>query len=74
MTLNGGGRKFTQSKGREGWLDLVSHYNGSAEPERRIYAARHKLSDLFYKNEMVFNFDTFSTNLIATFNTMEKYG
>ena len=69
-----GGRKFTQSKGREGWLDLMSHYNGSAEPERLIYAARQNLSNLFYKNEMAFNFETFSTNLKATFNTMEKYG
>ena len=69
-----GGRKFTQGKGRQGWLDLVNHYNGSAESERRIAAARHKLSNLFYKNEMTFNFETFSTKLKATFDTMEKYG
>ena len=51
----------------------MSHYNGSADPERRIYAARHNLSNLFYKNEMAFNFETFSKKLKATFNTMEKY-
>ena len=28
-----GGRKFDQGKGKEGYLDLVSHYNGSAESE-----------------------------------------
>mmetsp|Transcript_15996 Transcript_15996/g.23840 ORF Transcript_15996/g.23840 Transcript_15996/m.23840 type:complete len:787 (+) Transcript_15996:5053-7413(+) len=69
-----GGRRFTLGKGREGWLELVNHYNGSAESERRIAAARHKLSNLFYKNEMTFNFETFSTKLKATFDTMEKYG
>ena len=69
-----GGRKFTQGKGREGWLELVNHYNGTAESERRIAAARHKLSILFYKNEATFNFETFSTKLKATFDTMEKYG
>ena len=52
----------------------MNHYNGSAESERRIAAARHKLSNLFYKNEMTFNFKTFSTKLKATFDTMEKYG
>ena len=69
-----GGGNFTQSKGREAWLDLVSHYNGSEDPGHRISAARHKLSNLFYKNEIAFKFETFSTNLKTTFDTMEKYG
>ena len=29
---------------------------------------------LFYKNKMTFNFDIFSTNLKATFDTMEEHG
>ena len=29
------GRKFKQSKGREGWLDLMINYNGYDESERR---------------------------------------
>ena len=28
-------RKFKQSKGREGWLDLMINYNGYDESERR---------------------------------------
>ena len=58
-----GYRKFNQSKGREGWLDLMSHYIGSSESERRISSARHKLSNIFYKNEITINFETFSKNL-----------
>ena len=69
-----GGRNFTLNKWRKGWLDLVCHYNGSSESERRNSAARHELRNLFYKNEMAFNFETFSTNTKAKFDTMEKYG
>ena len=69
-----GGIKLTQSKGREVWLDLVSNYNGSSKSERCIATARIKLSNLFYKNEMTFNFETFSTNLKANFIIIEKYG
>ena len=69
-----GGRNFTQSKGREGCLDLVSRYNGSAESERRIVSARQKLRNLLYKNEITLNFQTFSTKLKATFDTMDNYG
>ena len=59
---------------REVWIYLVIHYNVSAEFRYHIASARQNLSNLFYKNEMAFNFETFSTNLKATFNTMEKYG
>ena len=62
-----GGRKFTQNKKIEGWIDLVSHYNVSAKSERRISAARYKLGNLFYKNETTFNFEIFSKILKATF-------
>ena len=69
-----GGRKFTQSKVREVCLDLVIHYNGYTKYELHIYAARHNLSNPFYKNYMTFNFETFSTKMKANFDTMEKYG
>ena len=52
----------------------MSHYNGSAESELRIAVAIHKLINLFYKNETIFNFDPFSKNLKVTFDNMEKYG
>ena len=55
-------------------LYLVSNYNGYAESKRRISTARYKLSHIFYKNKITFNFDTFSTKLKDTFDTMEKYG
>ena len=55
-----GGRKFTQCKRREGRLNLVSYYNGSAKPERRISTARHKLSNILHKHEMTLNFEILS--------------
>ena len=48
------------------------HYNESAESGRHISEERHKLKNVFYKNEITFNFETFSTNLKDTFDTMEK--
>ena len=69
-----GDRKFIHSKGIEGWLYLVSHYNGYFDSERCITPGRHKLSNIFYKNDMTFNFETFSINMKSTFDTMDKYG
>ena len=68
------GRKFSQSKGKEECIDLVSHYNVSSKSEFRIDVSRHKLSNLFYKNYITFNFETFCTKLKATLDVMEKYG
>ena len=69
-----GCRRFAHIKGVEVWLDLMSRYNGYSGSELRIAVARHKLSNLFYNNEMTFNFETLSTKLKASFETMEKYG
>ena len=52
----------------------MRHYNVFAESECRIAAERKNLSNLFYNNEMTLNFEAFSTNMKATFDTMEKYG
>ena len=52
----------------------MRHYNGSSNPEHHILTERHKLSNIFYKNDVSFNFETFSTNIKATFDTIEKYG
>ena len=51
----------------------MSNYNASSESEHYIDAARHRLVNLFYNNEMKFNFETFSTKLKATFDTMKNY-
>ena len=69
-----GGREFTQVKSIERFPYRVSHYNGSSEYEHCIDALKYKLSNLFYKNQLTFNFDTFSTKLKSTFDTIEKYG
>ena len=52
----------------------MSHYNVFDESECRIAAERQNLSNLFYKNKMTLNFEAFSTNMKANFDTMEKYG
>ena len=52
----------------------MSHYNGSDEYERHIATATHKIINLFYKNEITLNVQTLSTNMKATFDTMENYG
>ena len=52
----------------------MRHYNVFAESECRIAAERQNLSNLFYNNEMTLNFEAFSTNMKATFDTMENYG
>ena len=42
-----GGIKLTHIESREGWLDLVSNYNGPDKYESRIDSSRNKLSNLF---------------------------
>ena len=69
-----GGINFTYNMERKGWLDLVSRYNEYSDYERCIVASRQNLSTLFYMKTSTFNFDTLSTKLKATLDTMEKYG
>ena len=69
-----GGIKFAQGKGRELFIFIVIHYSGYSDSERRIFAARNNLSNPFHKKKMTFKFETFSTKLKSTFNTVDKYG
>ena len=52
----------------------MGDYNVSSMFELHIVTTRYNLSNLLYSNYMTLNFDTFSTKLKATFDTMERYG
>ena len=60
MPLNGVVESSPREKGREGWIDLASHYNISTKSERHISTKRNNLKNQLYKNAMILNFETFS--------------
>ncbi len=60
--------------GRKAMQALQKHYDGADEAKRRIYEARAKISNTFYKHEATYSFEKFATNLYYSFMILEKYG
>ena len=60
--------------GRRAWNELINHYDGPAEGDKRVTIARSDLSNLHYKNETSFNFEKFSTRMKKSFSTLAQYG
>lgn len=59
--------------GRKAMQAMQSHYDGSAEGERRKLASKEAVKRLFYKHEYSFSFEKYCTMLMDHFNTMERY-
>lgn len=60
--------------GRAAMQALQKHYNGVAEGERRMEAARGDLNRLFYKNETTFSFEKYVTKMKECHDVLLKYG
>jgi hypothetical protein len=59
--------------GRRAWNEVISHYDGPAEGDKRVTAARSNLSNLHYKNGTSFNFEKYSTRMKKSFSTLAQY-
>ena len=60
--------------GRVAIKALQTHYDGTAEGERRKEVAKNDLKSLFYRNESTFSFEKYVTKMQAFYNTLEQYG
>ena len=59
--------------GRKAWLELVDHYDGDGEKEKRTSKAQADLKALHYRgNELVFPFETFSTKFLKALKVLNK--
>ena len=59
--------------GRQAWNDLVGHYDGPAEGDKRVTVARNDIKVIHYKNESSFSFEKYSTRLKKAFSTLAQY-
>ncbi|KAI2498698.1 hypothetical protein MHU86_15765 [Fragilaria crotonensis] len=60
------------SNGRQAWLALVAHYDGTGELNKRVERAKEEISRLHYKDEKVFPFERFVTKLKENFYILSK--
>jgi uncharacterized membrane protein YgcG len=68
-------RAFDRAQdGRAAWNALVAHYDGGGQQEKRIARAESTISQLHYKNESVFAFDNFSSQLLDAYRDLDKGG
>ena len=61
------------SCGRQAMVALRSHYDGPDQAKARVDVARACLEKLFYKNEHMLSFESYSTEMKKSFDTLEKY-
>ena len=60
------------SNGRQAWLALVAHYDGTGELNKRVERAKEEISRLHYKDEKVFPFERYITKLKENFYILSK--
>lgn len=60
------------ANGRNAWLALVAHYDGTGELNKRVEKAKEEISRLHYKDEKVFPFEKFVTKLKENFHVLSK--
>ena len=60
------------SNGRQAWLALVAHYDGTGELNKRVERAKEEISRLHYKDEKVFPFERYVTKLKENFYILSK--
>jgi len=61
------------SCGRAAMQALRAHYDGPDQAKARIDVARAKLESLFYKNEYMLSFESYSTQMKKHYDVLEKY-
>ena len=59
--------------GQGAWKNLCNHYNGSAEGDKRVTAARHNIKIITHNNEGAFTFEKYPTRLKKAFTTLSVY-
>ena len=66
-------KKYTRSQdARQGWEDLRDFYGGPAELTKRGTIARAALAVLSYKDESIFTFSSYVTQMTGHFDALEK--
>ena len=61
------------SCGRRAMQSLRNHYDGPDQAKARIDVARASIEKLFYKNENIFSFESYSTQMKRNYDVLEKY-
>ena len=66
-------KKYTRSQdARQGWEDLRDFYGGPAELTKRVTIARAALAVLSYKDESIFTFSLYVTQMTGHFDALKK--
>ena len=61
------------SCGRTAMQSLRNHYDGPDQAKARIDVARASIEKLFYRNENMFSFESYSTQMKKNYDVLEKY-
>ncbi|GFH48949.1 hypothetical protein CTEN210_05425 [Chaetoceros tenuissimus] len=61
------------SCGRRAMQSLRNHYDGPDQAKARIDVARASIEKLFYRNENIFSFESYSTQMKKNYDVLEKY-
>ncbi|GFH50448.1 hypothetical protein CTEN210_06924 [Chaetoceros tenuissimus] len=61
------------SCGRRAMQSLQNHYNGPDQAKAMIDVARASIEKLFYRNENMFSFESYSTQMKKNYDVLEKY-
>jgi hypothetical protein len=60
------------SNGRQAWLTLVKHYDGTGELNKRLERAKEEMNRLHYKDEKSYPFERYITKLKENFFILAK--
>jgi hypothetical protein len=60
------------ANGRQAWLSLVQHYDGTGELNKRVERAKEEMNRLHYKDEKSYPFERYITKLKENFFILTK--
>jgi hypothetical protein len=60
------------ANGRQAWLSLVQHYDGTGELNKRVERAKEEMNHLHYKDEKSYPFERYITKLKENFFILAK--
>jgi hypothetical protein len=60
------------ANGRQAWLSLVQHYDGTGELNKRVERAKEEMNRLHYKDEKSYPFERYITKLKENFFILAK--
>jgi hypothetical protein len=61
-----------RQNGRQAMIALRLHYDGPGEIEKRLAQAKKQLSDIHYRTEQTFPFESYITKLKSSFEVLEE--